>query len=489
VQTNEVGEAQGHYFIAMEYLDGQPLNRLMHRALRMHTQVPMEMYIRILCDALAGLQHAHELTDFDGSALGVVHRDASPHNIFVTYDGQTKVVDFGIAKAATRTAETRAGVLKGKIAYMAPEQARCAEVDRRADVFSIGVVMWELLTGQRLWKGLSDLEILERLMLAEAPRARTLKPDVPPELDAICAKALALAPEQRFQTAAELRDALERFAEANLPRVSHREIGMLVSHLFADKRAELKGIVETQLRSLSRGSEAGVLPIVDPATAGMTPSIGVPRVGAPMIAGDGTPSFVRTPTSTIDPAMLASRRRAPLYVVGAAATIGVVMLVVLLRGGTTQAPADRPGVVEPVSPQSGQAAHPPEPRLVEVTIRANPAEAKLFLDDAPLGQNPFTGKFPADGAIHRLRAEAPGHLTRASIAAFDRDMEIKLELEREATPADPEANASEEKPASTKRPSGSKAPPPAAQPPPADVSKKPGKPPKRKLDTTVPWEQ
>src|SRR5262245_45560386 len=135
VQTNEVAEIEGQYYIAMEYLDGQPLNRILTRAQKAGT-LPRELLIRVVADCLAGLHYAHELADYDGSPLGVVHRDASPHNIFVTYDGQTKVVDFGIAKAATRSAETRGGVLKGKVAYMAPEQARSGEVDRRSDVFA-----------------------------------------------------------------------------------------------------------------------------------------------------------------------------------------------------------------------------------------------------------------------------------------------------------------------------------------------------------------
>ncbi len=121
----------------MEYLDGQPLNRILHRVNK-HGEPPRDLLLRVVADALAGLHHAHELKDYDGAPVHVVHRDASPHNIFVTYDGQTKVVDFGIAKAATRSAETRGGVLKGKIAYMAPEQSRREDVDQRADVFGDG---------------------------------------------------------------------------------------------------------------------------------------------------------------------------------------------------------------------------------------------------------------------------------------------------------------------------------------------------------------
>ena len=122
------------------------------------------MQLRILVDALAGLHHAHELADFDGTPLQVVHRDVTPHNIFVTYDGQVKVVDFGIAKALSSSSETRTGVLKGKVAYMAPEQALGERVDRRADVFSVGMILWEVLAGKRLFKGVPDVAILQKIV-------------------------------------------------------------------------------------------------------------------------------------------------------------------------------------------------------------------------------------------------------------------------------------------------------------------------------------
>ncbi|RYE83091.1 MAG: serine/threonine protein kinase [Myxococcales bacterium] len=136
VQTLEVGEASGHYYLAMEFLDGQPLSRIQGREAA--EQLTLSQRLRILVDALGGLHHAHELRHYDGSSLGVVHRDATPQNIFVTYDGQVKVVDFGVAKAATSSGQTSAGVIKGKLSYMAPEQARGEPIDRRADVFSVG---------------------------------------------------------------------------------------------------------------------------------------------------------------------------------------------------------------------------------------------------------------------------------------------------------------------------------------------------------------
>src|SRR6478609_2122263 len=139
VETHEVAQEDGHTFMVMEYLEGQSLHRILHR-LRRHGGLPKAMHFQILADMLAGLHHAHELSDWDETPLGVVHRDVTPQNVFVTYDGRVKVVDFGIAKVRGASSETRAGVVKGKVAYMAPEQARGEPVDRRTDIFAAGVM-------------------------------------------------------------------------------------------------------------------------------------------------------------------------------------------------------------------------------------------------------------------------------------------------------------------------------------------------------------
>ena len=170
VQTYEVGQDGNRYFIAMEFLDGQPLNRVL-RVGKNGVALPQALYVRILADALAGLHHAHELTDFDGTKLQVVHRDVTPHNLFVTYDGHVKIVDFGIAKAAGAAQETRHSTIKGKIAYMPPEQASGGKIDRRADIFSVGVMLWEAVAGLRMWKGVDQYAVVNRLACGDVSRA------------------------------------------------------------------------------------------------------------------------------------------------------------------------------------------------------------------------------------------------------------------------------------------------------------------------------
>jgi serine/threonine protein kinase/ABC-type branched-subunit amino acid transport system substrate-binding protein len=274
IQTNEVGQLGDEYFIAMEYLDGQPLHGILARGKAENRPLPQHLHYGIIADALRGLHHAHELADFDGTPLGIVHRDVSPQNVFVTYDGDVKVVDFGVAKAAGRLHETRAGTLKGKLSYMAPEQAMGIAVDRRADVFAVGVMLWEAATGARLWAGAEEQTILGRLLSGDVPTSpRTVTPDVAPELDRICRRALASRPDDRYPTADAVRidlDAyLEQDAASSLAEITDvtpplsvlSKLGPLLAGLFRDRREGLRRVVEVQLRALEEDSRASPLPV------------------------------------------------------------------------------------------------------------------------------------------------------------------------------------------------------------------------------------
>ncbi len=246
VQTNEVGEVGGRYYIAMEYLEGQPYSRILHRLGR-DRGLPLGMSLRILSDVLQGLHYAHELADFDGSALGVVHRDVTPHNVFVTYDGQVKVVDFGIAKAMNSSHETRTGMLKGKVGYMAPEQAKGERVDRRADVFSVGVMLWEAAVGRRLWKGLNEVQILHQLLAGDIPSPRSMRPDISSHLESIIMRSIAMDRDKRHPSAQALQQELEELMDSGSERSTLREVGRLVSGAFDEERKKLKAIIEQQL--------------------------------------------------------------------------------------------------------------------------------------------------------------------------------------------------------------------------------------------------
>jgi serine/threonine-protein kinase len=246
VQAYAAGREDGLPFLCMEHLEGQSLHRIQRRISR-DDGLSLGMQLRVLAEALSGLHYAHELRDHDGTPLGLIHRDVSPQNIFVTYAGQVKVIDFGIAKALGACHETAAGVLKGKPSYIAPEQVLDELVDRRADVFAAGVILWEMLTGQRLFKDASHHSLWERLKSDSLPAPRSVDPSVPPRLDAICMRALARRPEDRYASAADLQHDLEEVIEPLLPQCSLRDIGKLVEDGFREDRARLQARIRTEL--------------------------------------------------------------------------------------------------------------------------------------------------------------------------------------------------------------------------------------------------
>lgn len=234
-QVFELGKDDNTYWIAMEYLHGEPLREVMRRAEEKRQRITPDIAARICADAAEGLHAAHELRGKNGQLLGLVHRDVTPHNLFVTYDGYTKVVDFGIAKVADRLASTRAGTLKGKLAYMSPEQVKGSEVDRTTDVFALGVVLWEVTTNQRLFRMDTDLDTLEKVQACVVPPPSTLVPGYPRELEAIVLKSLAKRKQDRFQTAREFSRALQLYLARSGQLVGPEEVAQFVRGLFVDR--------------------------------------------------------------------------------------------------------------------------------------------------------------------------------------------------------------------------------------------------------------
>ena len=232
VQVYDIGESTGDYYYAMEYVPGVDLRAIVGEERRFGRMVPIAMATAIARGMCAGLDHAHSRTGHDGGLIGIVHRDVSLSNILVSYDGAVKVTDFGVAKVATSGNRTRAGMLKGKLGYMSPEQVCSEPLDRRSDVFGIGIVLWELLGARRLFVGDAEFAVLQRIVHGIVPPPSTIRADVPAELEAIVMRALAREREERYQTAREMQRDLEAFARDRRLAISDIELGEYMSHLF-----------------------------------------------------------------------------------------------------------------------------------------------------------------------------------------------------------------------------------------------------------------
>jgi eukaryotic-like serine/threonine-protein kinase len=234
VTTHEVGESDGVHFIAMEYLSGQSLDRIFksHEAM---SGLTSNMWCHIFARALDGLHQAHQEADADGTPLGLVHRDVCPRNIFVTYDGGVKVMDFGVAKASVNESETAAGVIKGSLAYMSPEQV-AGEPDRRSDIFAVGLCLWEALAGRPAFQG-EPFAILRRIVNDPMPGLADARPGVDSRLDAIVMKAVNKDAQTRYQTAAEMADALRAFVASTTGVVTDEILADTLSPAFSKTKA------------------------------------------------------------------------------------------------------------------------------------------------------------------------------------------------------------------------------------------------------------
>jgi serine/threonine-protein kinase len=439
VQTIEVGEAEGQYFLAMEYLDGQPLHRILART---RAAIPLAMHLRILVDVLAGINYAHDLKDYDGSPLQIVHRDVTPHNCFVTYEGQVKVVDFGIAKAVGRASETRHGVVKGKTAYMAPEQACGQRVDRRVDVFAVGVMIYEAAVRQRMWKGVSETDIIRRLVRGAIPSSpREIDPSVDPELDRICRRALAHALDDRYQTAADLQADLEAYLATTGPLPTARALGTRIAETFADKRATTDKIIESQLAHLRSDARLALTPMPKSSTsssemvasstttqATTQATTQVPSNGTTLkkeIAStpgqdtttqpqkSGEDDHVRTLVMLRQSVRKKTRGLEPLILAAIGLATATAALTVL-SFSTCKGP---------IAVQSSVTGKP-----ITVTLKATPLETRFSIDDGPLQENPFIGQFPSDGKDHKIRAIAPGYPPTEKQVNFSEDISVRFTL-------------------------------------------------------------
>jgi serine/threonine-protein kinase len=414
VQTNEVVEEGDELYLLMDFLDGQSLARILGNKHRADFSRPKQL--RILADALAGLHYAHELTDYDGTKLNVVHRDVSPQNIIVTYDGHVKLVDFGVAKADVTTTVTSAGTFKGKVRYSAPEQALCNEVDRRVDIFAVGVILWEILTQRRMWPEQSDAAILMALASGRIPLASEIPADVPETLRTICAKALEWNPDARYATAHEFRCALLAYLRSIN---EDTELSATMTASFAQERHDLRAIIDAQVKAVREASVRALhvrsVPIISVDSVGIERSSGARRSSIPISASVHTVPPQRAP-------------RPGLWIASGIVGVGAVIASGLFL---------RPMHGEASAGNGASAGISAGAEQVHLHVRATPANAQILLDGKPLAGNPHEGDVARDATTHTLIVKADGFEPRTIQAVFTRAVDVEVALSPASAAASP----------------------------------------------------
>jgi len=421
VQIFDLGSIDDAYFIAMEYVHGQDLSQLLRGVIRNKNQTFSWAHAsRLVADAASGLHAAHELKDAEGKPLGLVHRDVSPQNILVSYDGHVKVVDFGIAFAAEKISQTSVGTLKGKASYMSPEQSRGQPVDRRSDVFALGILLFECCCMKRLFREDTEAGTLLRVGAADVPRPRTIRPGIPAELERIIMRALAKNPDDRFESAGEMQQALEQMLVTRGEVVGPTQIETLMNELFHDR----KRIRDTQLREVSLRPSTNVGPAI------------------------GVSATTVTQLGNLDGAETGPSRRWVLpLVVGLVALVVLGLVGVILyprffgkkpepTAGTTPTPTP-PGPRVP--PMQAVALKPPDMKkadkvMLEISVVPAKAKAMILFRGKEYRQNAVELLVVPASNSEVVRVEAPGYHSVSKHITVNVQAKLKhtIELKRKA---------------------------------------------------------
>jgi serine/threonine-protein kinase len=382
----EVGASQVGYYLVMEYIEGDTLARLLARAASTTRKLPVSIALRIAIDMLSGLHAAHELHDDQNEPVNLVHRDVSPQNVLVGQDGIARITDFGVARAASRLTATRVGQLKGKIAYMAPEQAAGAEeLDRRADVFSAGIVVWEALAHKRLFKAENEAATLSRVIAEPVPLLHQIAPQVSKEVSAVVMRALDRDRDKRFASCAAFADALEGAAEAGDKVASPRELAAYVNEVLGPEIAQQRDNVRAWLaHSEPMGTAPAELPSgIMPSSSVSAAAISIPgSLEASRSGVTGSLSAVQPPPRSRLPLVLAG-----LLLVALLGTGGFMLTRSARSSSGAPVPAATGHAELPTPPAPAASAAPSEPPTA-ATVARTPASALSVVPPAPVVSPP-----------------------------------------------------------------------------------------------------
>ena len=331
-QVHDLGEVDGQYYIAMEYLEGVPCSQMLKLARRHDEHLEIGLSCSILQQTCDGLHHAHELKDHTGKPIGLVHRDVSPSNLFATISGAIKVLDFGVAKSQDARARTHTGALKGKYAYMSPEQVMAHELDRRSDIFSLGIVLFELLCTRRLFWRDSEYKMFQAIAEDPIPDVRDFRPEVPAPLAAIVRRALSRDADKRFATAVDLSNAIGKVVTAMSVTGGNRKIAAYVSENFESAIRERRELLVTAVSAHQQ-------PTVADGRADMGEHSQVVREDL-MVAENPTPSNLSAVLNDLKPGDLTPKRKPVLLVAVLALLLvgGGVLGIGYVRGSSADTP-------------------------------------------------------------------------------------------------------------------------------------------------------
>ena len=460
-QVYDIGCDGEIYFFTMEHVDGRDVRHIYNKVHRRRQQVPLEHTISICMGALAGLHAAHEKRGPDGISLGIVHRDVSPSNVIVTWGGNVKLIDFGIAKAARRQTMTRNGAVKGKHCNMSPEQACGRPIDRRSDIFSLGIMLWEMSVGQTLFRAESEYEVMRKIVDGEVDRPSDRIADYPAELEAIVMRSLAQRVEDRYQTAEEMLIDLDAFARKKQLVTAPYALARYLARLFGDQETrEANAPLSPPLFLLDGGSEIQLPDSEKLDAAGNERDDEDTGASDPVTTARPSAEPVSEPELELDHLTLPARRAregradsiAPplppprsrrLAVAAGSSAVLVLAIIAALAasraGDRAQAPVERPSRIEPAPAPAPEIAAEPEP---EPPPEPEP-EPELEIDD---------DDDIADDAEKRRRAE---RRARRRARREAREAEAKTTASRAsepaATPAAPAAKSDAARAAPPKR--------------------------------------
>jgi serine/threonine-protein kinase len=371
VQVQELVREDDELFLVMEYLEGESVSSLLRRVVARGERLDPLIAAHLVAEACAGLHAAHELRDDDGASLGIVHRDVSPQNIFVTFDGAVKILDFGIAMSHGRMTRTETGELKGKLGYMSPEHAGAKPLDRRSDVFALGIVLYELLVGRRLFQRPTPLATLKAISSEPVIPPSRIAAGCPPSLERICLRALSRDVDERYPSAFDMRrEIIAAIRELSTDALPEERLAALMHEVFSDRKLEKAEM----LKRVRAGSAITSLPAAEV---------------------DGAIEIPMVPSEALSQATPAARRR-PKWLVPAA--LGAVMAAAVSAGFATRAlshdVAAAPASPPVSAPNVGAVAAPPSLSDVRIDIETSPRGAEVSIGGEHRGVTPLELRLP-----------------------------------------------------------------------------------------------